>query len=98
MDVAPGRTNGQTLTQGMNVTVVIPRPLQPACEGRAKIELGVPPAASVGDVVQTLMSLYPGLRAFVANEKRPMKQHFGVAQQGHVLYLFTNTVTSPSQA
>jgi hypothetical protein len=82
----------------MNVTVVIPRPLQPACEGRAKIELGVPPAASVGDVVQTLMSLYPGLRAFVANEKRPMKQHFGVAQQGHVLYLFTNTVTSPSQA
>ena len=80
----------------MNVTIVIPRPLQPACEGRARIELGVPPAASVGDVVQTLMSLYPGLRAYVANEKRPMKQHFGVAQQGHVLYLFTNTTGSLS--
>ena len=78
----------------MNVTVVIPRPLQPACEGRAKIELGVPPSSSVGDVVQTLMSLYPGLRAFVANEKRPLKQHFGVAQRGTVLYLFTNTATS----
>lgn len=78
----------------MNITVVIPRPLQAACEGRSKIELGVPPSSSVGDVVQTLMALYPGLRAFVANEKRPMKQHFNVLQRGHVLYLFTSTATS----
>lgn len=73
----------------MNVTVVVPKQLQPACEGRARIELGVPPASSVGDVVQTLMTLYPGLRAFVANEKKPLKQHFNVTQQGHMLYLFT---------
>lgn len=73
----------------MNVTVVVPKQLQPACEGRARIELGVPPTSSVGDVVQTLMTLYPGLRAFVANEKKPLKQHFNVMQQGHMLYLFT---------
>ena len=80
----------------MNITVVIPRPLQPACEGRSKIELGVPPSSSVGDVVQTLMALYPGLRAFVANEKRPMRQYFNVTQQGHVLYLFTSTTAAAS--
>ena len=80
----------------MNVTVMIPRPLQAACEGRARIELGVPPSSSVGDVVQTLMALYPGLRAFVANEKRPLRQHFGVAQQGRMLYLFTSTSTVPA--
>ena len=75
----------------MNVTVMIPRPLQAACEGRGRIELGVPPSSSVGDVVQTLMALYPGLRAFVANEKRPLRQHFNVAQQGRMLFLFTST-------
>ncbi len=80
----------------MNVTVMIPRGLQAACEGRARIELGVPPTSTVGDVVQTLMALYPGLRAFVANEKRPMRQHFGVAQQGRMLYLFTSSVAGRS--
>ena len=80
----------------MNVTVMIPRPLQAACEGRARIELGVPPSSSVGDVVQTLMALYPGLRAFVANEKRPLRQHFGVAQQGRMLFLFTSTASVPA--
>lgn len=78
----------------MNVTVMIPRMLQPACEGRARVELGVPPTSSVGDVVQTLMALYPGLRAFVANEKRPLRQHFGVAQQGRMIFLFTSSVGS----
>lgn len=80
----------------MNVTVMIPRGLQAACEGRARVELGVPPTSSVGDVVQTLMALYPGLRAFVANEKRPLRQHFGVAQQGRMLFLFTSSVASRS--
>ena len=80
----------------MNVTVMIPRALQAACEGRARIELGVPPSSSVGDVVQTLMALYPGLRAFVANEKRPLRQHFGVAQQGRMLFLFTSTSAGPA--
>jgi hypothetical protein len=78
----------------MNVTVIIPRLLQVACEGRAKIELGVPPTSDVADVLQTLMSLYPGLRAFVANERRPMKQHFAVAQFGRKLFLFA--ASSPS--
>ncbi len=72
----------------MNVTIIIPKGLQGACEGRAKIELGVPPTSDVGDILQTLMALYPGLRAFVANEKRPLKGHFGVAQAGRKIFLF----------
>jgi hypothetical protein len=77
----------------MNITVMIPRILQPACEGRSRIELGVPPTSSVGDVVQTLMALYPGLRAFVASEKRPVRQHFGVAQQGRMIFLFASSTS-----
>jgi hypothetical protein len=80
----------------LNITVIIPRTLQGACEGRAKIELGVPPHSDLGDILQTLISLYPGLRAFVANEKRPMRQHFGAAQSGRKVFLFTSTVSSPS--
>ncbi|MFT3841780.1 MAG: hypothetical protein QM723_32620 [Myxococcaceae bacterium] len=76
----------------MNVTVIIPRALQAACEGRSRIELGVPPTSDVGDVVQTLISLYPGLKAYVASEKRPLKQHFGIAPAGrNKLFLFTST-------
>ena len=75
----------------MNVTIISPRTLQAACEGRAKIELGVPPSSDLADIITTLMSLYPGLKAFVANEKRPLKQHFGVARAGAKIFLFTNT-------
>jgi hypothetical protein len=75
----------------MNVTIIIPKPLQAACEGRARIELGVPSHSDVADVLQTLLALYPGLKAFVANERRPLKQHFGVAQAGPTLFLFTST-------
>ena len=42
-------------------------------------------------MVQTLMALYPGLRAFVANERRPLRQHFGVAHSGKMLFLFTSS-------
>jgi len=72
----------------MNVTVIIPKPLQSACEGRSKIELKMPPTSDVADVLQTLMALYPGLKQFVANERRPNKQHFAVAQVGRKLFLF----------
>lgn len=80
----------------MNITVIIPKPLQAACEGRAKIELGVPPSSDVGEILTTLMTLYPGLKAFVANEKRPLRQHFGVARAGQKVFLFTSTAAGPN--
>lgn len=75
----------------MNITVIIPRTLQAACEGRAKIDLGVPATSDVADIITTLITLYPGLRAFVASERRPLRQHFGVARSGTKLFLFTST-------
>lgn len=75
----------------MNITVIIPRSLQPACEGRSTIELGVPPSSDVADIIQTLMALYPGLRAFVASEKRPLRQHFAVTTVPGKLFLFTSS-------
>lgn len=75
----------------MNVTVIVPRPLQAACEGRATIELGVPSSADLADILHTLLSLYPGLKTFVANEERPMRQHFGVARSGGKVFLFTTS-------
>jgi hypothetical protein len=74
----------------MNITIIIPKPLQPACEGRARIELGVPASSDTADILQTLMALYPGLRAFVASERRPLRQHFGVARAGKKMFLFTS--------
>ena len=78
----------------MDITVIIPRTLQAACEGRAKIQLAVPASSDVADIITTLMTLYPGLKAFVANEKRPLKQHFGVARSGMKVFLFTRTAPS----
>ncbi|PZR11501.1 MAG: hypothetical protein DI536_17915 [Archangium gephyra] len=80
----------------MNITVIIPRALQAACEGRAKIELGVPSGSDLGEIITTLMTLYPGLKAFVASEKRPLRQHFGVARAGQKVFLFTSTVSPNS--
>lgn len=77
----------------MDITVIIPRTLQAACEGRANVKLAVPPSSDVADIITTLMSLYPGLKAFVANEKRPLKQHFGVARSGMKIFLFTSTAS-----
>jgi hypothetical protein len=51
----------------------------------------MPPTSDLADILQTLMSLYPALRAFVASEKRPMHQHFGVAQAGRKVFLFTSS-------
>lgn len=76
----------------MNVTVVIPLPLQGACEGRSRIELGLPAGSTVGDMVATIMTLYPGLRAFMASERRPLTRSFGVALSGQTLYLFASNV------
>ena len=80
----------------MDITVIIPRTLQAACQGKARVELGVPANSDTADIITTLMNLYPGLKAFVANEKRPLKQHFGVARAGAKIFLFTSTATAAS--
>ena len=55
----------------MNVTVLIPPTLRAAVDGKHKLDLGVPAGAGVGEVLQTLLTLYPKLRGALASETRP---------------------------
>lgn len=57
----------------MNVTVQIPPALRPAVEGREMLSLGLPAGADVGDLIDTLLSLYPKLRMFMAGETKQAK-------------------------
>ena len=62
----------------MNVTVLVPSTLRSAVDGKHKLDLGVPAGAGVGEVLQTLLTLYPKLRAAMANETRPRRQQLTV--------------------
>lgn len=54
----------------MNVTVVVPKTLRGLLDGRRQVELGVPHTADIGDVLQTLLSLYPKLKTAMASDRR----------------------------
>lgn len=54
----------------MNLTVVVSPALRAGVDGRLEIVLGVPSAADIGDVVTTLLQLYPRLRGMVASDNR----------------------------
>jgi hypothetical protein len=64
----------------VNVTVIVPNALRSAVDGRAKVSLGLPPKANVGDLLEALFTLYPKLRSHVATEHRGGKQpkHFSL--------------------
>lgn len=62
----------------MNVTVLVPSTLRAAVDGKHKLDLGVPAGAGVGDVLQTLLTLYPKLRGAMASETRPRRQQLSV--------------------
>jgi len=54
----------------LNVTVAIPPTLRGAMEGRKQVLLGVPRGADVGDVLETLLRLYPRLIHHVASDRK----------------------------
>ena len=62
----------------MNVTVLIPSTLRAAVDGKHKLDLGVPAGAGVGEVLQTLLTLYPKLRGAMASDTRPRRQQLTV--------------------
>jgi len=73
----------------VNVTVLVPSTLRSAVDGKHKLDLGVPAGAGVGEVLQTLLTLYPKLRSAMASETRPRRQQLTVvveprpSQRGH---------------
>jgi hypothetical protein len=58
----------------MNVTVLVPKSLRPALDGKRRVELGVPAGSGVGEVLQTLLTLYPKLSRVFATERAPGRQ------------------------
>jgi molybdopterin converting factor small subunit len=62
----------------VNVTVLVPATLRAAVDGKHKLDLGVPAGAGVGEVLQTLLTLYPKLRGALASETRLRRQQLTV--------------------
>jgi molybdopterin converting factor small subunit len=58
----------------VNVTVLVPSSLRYALEGKRRVELGVPAGSGVGEVLQTLLTLYPKLVRVVATERQHGRQ------------------------
>ncbi len=57
------------MARALDVTVVVPPPLRIAVDGRMEVNLGVPANAGVGEVLETLFTLYPRLRLFLAGDR-----------------------------
>lgn len=53
----------------LDVTVVVPPPLRALFEGRREVSLGMPATAGVGEVFETLLSLYPRMRLCFAGDR-----------------------------
>ncbi len=49
----------------------MPNALRKVFEGRQRILLGVPPTSHVGDIVATLLSLYPQMARYLADDRDP---------------------------
>ena len=62
----------------MYVSVLVPSTLRAAVDGKHKLDLGVPSGAGVGEVLQTLFTLYPKLRSAIASETRLRRQQLTV--------------------
>ncbi len=54
----------------LSITVHVADTARGVFEGRRKVELGLPSTADVGELVQTLVRLYPRLVALWASERK----------------------------
>ncbi|WP_224365115.1 hypothetical protein [Hyalangium versicolor] len=57
------------MARALDITVVVAPPLRNAFEGRSVLSLGLPAEADLGDVVETLLRLYPRTRSFMAGDR-----------------------------
>jgi hypothetical protein len=72
----------------VNVTVMVPPTLKGAVDGRGRLDLGVPSSADLGDLVESLLKLYPKLALHMASEKRPMRPTLGLFVSEQMLQQF----------
>jgi len=68
----------------LDITVVVAPSLRAAFDGRLVITLGVPSTASMGDVVESLLRLYPRAQALLAGDRgAPGGRYLHVALDEH---------------
>ena len=56
------------MARAFDITVVVSPTLRNAFEGRSLVSLGLPSSANMGDVVETLLRLYPRTRSLLAGD------------------------------
>lgn len=56
------------MARAFDITVVVAPPLRSAFEGRSQVSLGLPATADLGDVMETLLQLYPRTRSLLAGD------------------------------
>ena len=61
----------------MSVVILIPGPLRPFAAGRDRVRLESPPA-TVGEALDQLAALYPGVRERVVTEQGEVRPHVNV--------------------
>jgi hypothetical protein len=59
------------VARALDITVVVAPPFRSAFEGRSLVSLGLPATADVGEVVETLLKLYPRTRSLLAGDRGP---------------------------
>lgn len=79
----------------MNLTIVVAPPLRPAVEGRKTLDLGVPLGSDIGEVMHTLLTLYPKLQHYLPSDKNTQRQFLNLVPRGNVLYLFASQAEPP---
>ncbi|PTL77949.1 hypothetical protein [Vitiosangium sp. GDMCC 1.1324] len=57
------------MARALDVTVVVPPPLRALFEGRREVTLGVPSTTTVGEILETLLRLYPRLSQHFAGDQ-----------------------------
>lgn len=57
------------MARALDITVVVAPPLRSAFEGRSLVSLGLPATADLGEVVETLLRLYPRTRGLLAGDR-----------------------------
>ncbi|MBN1204965.1 MAG: hypothetical protein JXB05_08575 [Myxococcaceae bacterium] len=88
------------MARALDIIVEVAPPLRNAFEGRSQVSLGVPATAELGDVMESLLRLYPRTRAFLAGDHggtsgrymhvalgAPLGSGQGLAR-GHKLFVF----------
>lgn len=57
------------MARALDITVVVAPPLQSAFDGRSLVTLGLPSTADVGELMETLLRLYPRTRSLLAGDR-----------------------------